>query len=631
MLLGLLAFSYYVFFNRTPEIEEIRPPFRDGGVEIRRGSILDRFGNPLAISLVDSSIYVKPREFADIADTTEKLAKALGLNSADLLAEVKTQKSFIWLARHIPYDKARKIEELQLSGVHIVNRVKRVYPHNFKVPGIIGEVSQEEGLSGLEYYYNELLLGKDVVDEGAGDLYLTLDLKTQVLLEEKLSDLLSGLRPKKAGSGRTVVKAVVMDYKTGGIIACSQQASGAAGSVSSVSLSQQSSRFFSDYLDPGGLEVLFRKAAALRVGRQESGEGLTKRYRIIAPGKIKKDINPPPGLAWRKTGEGDLIYPWFARRINKLDLSSDSGGRVPSSLSNLELAAFSAALGFSSPVRLDLPEEEFLEPHAEEVETFMVDKGTEVLPLNFLSGFSCIMTGYRQEPHFYKMAVWENGKIARYQNKDMSGGICKDIGKKLLPRLRSDAADSVFVLESLRPRKDCQSENEENLVCADGVALALIPGGKGKDDEGLVLLFVLERGLIDLFQPSRVKPVLTEFLQTAYNNSTQQVMLSLGQIKDRKAEYLDSWLLTADGGGKPAVSSRDTEGGATMPDVVGLSLRQALRRLQHREVNISVYGSGIVIKQSPGPGEVIENNRCVLSADFDRATRKKQRIANEGQ
>jgi len=107
VILLLSGVCYKIFFNGE-STEKLRKPSvlnRSVEVEVERGSILDRFGSPLAVSLIDSSIYVKPREFSDIPETTEKLAGQLGLNTEDLLTELKTQKSFIWLARHISHGR----------------------------------------------------------------------------------------------------------------------------------------------------------------------------------------------------------------------------------------------------------------------------------------------------------------------------------------------------------------------------------------------------------------------------------------------------------------------------------------------------------------------------------------------
>lgn len=634
-VLALSALCYQYFFSpeSAENNEKNQPDLNETAkVEIRRGSILDRFGRPLAVSLVDSSIYVKPREFSDLSETTEKLAGFLGLNSEDLLAELKTQKSFIWLARHIPYSKAEKIADLNLSGVYIVNKGKRVYPHNFKVPGIIGEVSQEEGLSGLEYYYNDLLLEDNRAGKQASDLFLTLDLKTQILLEKKLSVLLTDLKFEEPLPGQqTTVKSIVMNSKTGGIIACAQQSSASASSVSSISLGRQSLHFFADYVDPGGFEELFRQSALLRLGQRKKADNATEGIRIITPGGFKKNINPPPGPAWRKLEEGDLVYPWFAGVVNEQKLTGQSV-QTEYSLSGMELAAFSAGLGFSSPVKLDLPRQEFLEPQAEEKRTFLVDKGARVLPLNLLSGFSCIMTGESRQPHFFRRAVSGNGKIEKYQNKDISGGICNGIGNKLLTRLKGEAesGDSVFVVESLQPGKDCRtednSEDSKNVECINGVTLALSRDGERSDSaHELVMLVIIEKGLVDLYQPSPVKPVIKEFLKTASENLRQQKKLSLAQGRNKVEGYLNSWLLTESE--KIEASRRDYgENGKAMPDLRGMSIRQALRQLQDMDLQIFVHGSGIIIKQYPEPGEKVESDKCVLTADFHRrAAEEKKR------
>ncbi|MFP3983775.1 MAG: PASTA domain-containing protein [Desulfurivibrionaceae bacterium] len=622
VFLGLLGFCYRVFNRETVEEKpESVVTSKTAEIEVRRGSLLDRSGNPLAASLVDSSIYVTPREFSDIAGITEKLAELLSLDPEDLLSELKTQKSFIWLARHVPYKTAQKIEDLNLSGVYVDHKVKRVYSHNFKVPAIIGEVSQEEGLSGLEYYYNDLLLGGNGNGEQPRDLFLTLDLDTQVLLEEKLSTLLAEFKPEKAGPRQRVsVKGIVMNSKTGGIVACAQKSSGTGGSVSLLTLGQQSSQFFSDYIDPGAFRELFRQAATLRMARDKPADNATDEPNIIKDAKLKVDINPSPtpDPAWRKSAGGSLVYPWFARMVNKQEFS-ESFSETKHVLSDLELATFSAGLRFSSPVSLDLPEQEFLEPDSEQGGTFLVDEKAKVLPLNLLSGFSCLMTGKYPAPHFLKSAspVLEEGQSS--PERDISGGICKGVGPKLLSRLSHSTAsrDPVYIIESLQPKEDCRFEKDEKVECIDGVMLALAnPGQKiSGNDSGLVMLLTIENGVIDLYRSSPVRPVINDFLLTAVKNLNRQDRVSQDEAQSIAEKYLNRWLLTEEKKNNE-FQNGDGEPGWVMPDLRGMSIRQALRRLQHRDLQIFVYGSGIIIKQHPEPGARVEDTRCVLTADF---------------
>lgn len=622
IFLGLLGFCYRVFNRDTVEEKsESLVTSKTAEVEIRRGSLLDRSGNPLAASLVDSSIYVTPREFSDLSGITEKLADLLGLDAENLLSELKTQKSFIWLARHVPHRTAKKIEDLNLSGVYVDNKVKRVYSHNFKVPAIIGEVSQEEGLSGLEYYYDDLLLGGNGNGEQPRDLFLTLDLDTQVLLEEKLSTLLAEFKPEETGPEQKVsVKGIVMNPKTGGIVACAQQSSGTGGSVSSLTLGQRSSQFFSDYIDPGAFKELFRQAATLKLARDKPAANVTDDRNIIKDAKIKVDINPTPtpDPAWRKSAGGSLVYPWFARMVNKQEFAGSSG-ETKQVLSDLELATFSAGLRFSSPVSLDLPEQEFLEPGSEQGGTFLVDAEAKVLPLNLLSGFSCLMTGKYPPPHFLKSASPELGEGKSPSEKDISGGICKGVGRNLLSRFNQSTAsrDPVYIIESLQPKENCGIDKKKKVECIDGVMLALTKSGpkSSGSDSGLVMLLTIDNGLIDLYQSSPVKPVINDFLLTAVKNLNRKEDVSQGQAQSKAEKYLNEWLLTEEKK-KHEYQGGNGEPGGVMPDLRGMSIRQALRRLDHRDLQIFVHGSGTIVKQHPEPGGEVEDTKCVLTAEF---------------
>ena len=138
---------------------------RSDTVEIfaRRGSILDRAGNVLVRSLPSESIYAVPREVVDADTTVAKLSKIVGkLDPAVVSALHDRHMWFVWIARKVPHETARRIRSLGLLGINLKEedtglRVDSAQRLASTVLGFVG--TDENGLDGVEYAYGNLLRG----------------------------------------------------------------------------------------------------------------------------------------------------------------------------------------------------------------------------------------------------------------------------------------------------------------------------------------------------------------------------------------------------------------------------------------------------------------------------------------
>ena len=94
----------------------------------RRGSILDREGRDLAVSVEVSSVYAIPEEVGDAEAAATALAPRLSAPRQKLLSRLTQAKGFVWLARKIDPATADEIRSLGLGGVHLVPESRRFYP-----------------------------------------------------------------------------------------------------------------------------------------------------------------------------------------------------------------------------------------------------------------------------------------------------------------------------------------------------------------------------------------------------------------------------------------------------------------------------------------------------------------------
>jgi cell division protein FtsI (penicillin-binding protein 3) len=201
-----------------------------------RGPIVDRDGNPLALSAETRSIFARAPKLLESSTASERvrLAQALALSPAGLEAKLKKPAPFVWLARHLQPERARAAEDLGFESVGGVNEYARFYPESNLAAAVVGLAGTDgQGLSGVELQYDQLVrgtpvelhfyhdaLGHPILDSPTGlqnaqpgaRLELTIDSSIQSAAENYLTDQVA-----KSGAARGA--AVVLDPFTGEVLA----------------------------------------------------------------------------------------------------------------------------------------------------------------------------------------------------------------------------------------------------------------------------------------------------------------------------------------------------------------------------------------------------------------------------
>src|SRR6185295_5723476 len=96
-----------------------------------RGSVLDRFGEPLAVSSPVDTVWVNPPELAQATDEIPRLARALKRDPQRLAQRVTSNldRQFLYVARHMDPSKAAEIKKLGIPGVYLLREYRRFYPN----------------------------------------------------------------------------------------------------------------------------------------------------------------------------------------------------------------------------------------------------------------------------------------------------------------------------------------------------------------------------------------------------------------------------------------------------------------------------------------------------------------------
>lgn len=201
----------------------------------RRGTIYDRNGAVLATSVNATTIYCNPNEVTDPEGESAQLAAVLGGKPGDYIeALTAPDTSFSYIARKADEKDGLALQGLNMDGVYFLADSKRVYPNGRVAGQVVGVCNvDDEGQSGLEGYYDELLSGTDgslEVERGANgypiaggtytttaalngsDIVVSLDLEMQEYLEDRLEQAVQEIEGKEGS-------ALIYDGKTGEIIA----------------------------------------------------------------------------------------------------------------------------------------------------------------------------------------------------------------------------------------------------------------------------------------------------------------------------------------------------------------------------------------------------------------------------
>ena len=293
----LLGRSFYLQILNTDFLQEKGESRyrRDLEVSASRGSIADRNGDVLAISTPMKSVWAIPSDARLTPPQAKQLAQLLEVDGKELSRKLASDKTFVYLQRQIPPDLADKVAVLKLPGIGQNKEYRRFYPTGEMTAHMVGFTGlDDKGLEGVELAYQSQLLGRagsrsvikdrrgqiveDVVSmkppQDGKDIRLALDSKIQYLAYSQLKQAIAENKAKAGG-------AVVIDAKTGEILALANWPTYNPNNREHLSGAQLRNRAVTDTFEPGSTLKPFTIALAL-----ESGKVRFDTVINCAPGKL---------------------------------------------------------------------------------------------------------------------------------------------------------------------------------------------------------------------------------------------------------------------------------------------------------------------------------------------------------
>ncbi|MDO4732611.1 MAG: penicillin-binding transpeptidase domain-containing protein, partial [Bacillota bacterium] len=396
------------------EAEEART--RDRGVAAARGTIYDRNGDKLAVSITADSIAVRPevaKESKEVEATAKFLAEKLDMEYADVYEKVNSEESYVWIKRKIDFGVGQIIKEAileaeennegLLAGVEIEQETQRFYPQESLACHVLGYAGiDNQGLDGIELELDELLSGSDgrviglfdsaenpiqqedyayIPPENGHDVYLTIDRSIQYFCERELEALQSSESPaKQAGI-------IIMDPKTGDVLAMACSNKYDPNNYGDYTDSSRRNFLVSDSYEPGSTFKIITAATALEEG---AADPLTSSY--YDPGSVQ--VANARIHCWASVPHG---VQTFAEAIK--NSCNPAFVAIGQSIEEKEEGLFYKyirAFGFGEPTGIDLPGEaegilqDENNVNAVELATISIGQGIAVTPLQLITAVCAV-------------------------------------------------------------------------------------------------------------------------------------------------------------------------------------------------------------------------------------------------
>ena len=635
---GMLGRSTYLQILGDPKLENLaRRQFQSHVIlKPRRGLIMDRTGEALAINLETSSLAGSPAKILKSHSTLHLLARALGVPPQILRKKLDSKKSFSWFERHITDEHMEHFKRSGIvlpsgempEGLWLVKEMKRVYPHGELATSLLGGVNVDtDGLEGIELWKNSILRGKsasyeefkdalgrpaliqaaeqDKIKDGE-NIELSIDASLQYSVEEALQDSMAKTKSK---SGLVIA----MDSNTGEILALAQSVAGGNKGIKKVMA-------VTDGYEPGSTMKPLLLTSAINKGVVKITDSFFGHYgkfqlqgRTISEAEahekygfitVKKMIEVSSNIA-----AAELALKFGAERfltsLKELGFGARSGTQLPG-----EIGGWVPAPSQAKSIRpLTLA-------------TMGFGQSILVTPMQMIRGYAALSNGgYLVEPTLLKRKDDEAVKRVQIFKKES----VHDVTEALLSVTEGEkgtghkacvegyrVAGKTGTAQAVDPKTKRYSSSRYMAsfigfpvgVKQPITILALFDNPKGSHfggDTAAPLFAQVLKSVTSRFSiPSTVKMEVPSQLTTntpSSKSSPQQVEMtaSSAQPVTTAVESVES----------VKEVSLDHP---VMPSMIGLTPQEAIRALKPFSPTIQVHGFGLIRKQIPESGSIISTN-----------------------
>lgn len=603
----------------------------------KRGVILDRTGNELAVSLSTKSIFVQPAKLKSPADAADLLARRVGRPAAELRKMFSSDRSFLWVRRQMPSAEADDaVREVRTAlggaksrgdedGIGTVEEPKRFYPNRELGAPILGFTDLDSvGIEGVELSLDKYLRGERgylvcerdargrVIAPAGGpvaaaanghSVVLTIDRNVQHVAQSELS---AAVRKYGARGGI----AVVMHPKTGEILAMATVPTFNPNAVADAKVEDRKNRAITDSFEPGSTFKIFTLASALEMGAVDGSERIfcengayryagrvihdTHRYGwLTIPEVIKFSSNiGATKISDRMDGARfcDMVRAFGFGTRTGIELTGEVGGLVPSRDAFSKIRRATVSFG----------------------------QGIAVTPLQLCGAMASVINGGKvMKPYVVREIQDPDGKVV-YRGEPRE--LRRVVSPKTSARVREILGKVVQ-----EDGTGTQARIKGFLVGGKTGTAQKVEVGTGRysptkriasfigflplQDPELLILVVIDEPKGQVYGGVVAAPAFNQIaVKTAYylGIPPTETMAGGAVARTEEPKPAKGRLARASAGGP--------DGPLVMPDLRGLSMGRVVDVMGRYSVKLDLAGTGVARRQSPAPGAVLlPGAECVVS------------------
>ncbi|KQZ91928.1 cell division protein [Pseudomonas sp. Root562] len=418
LVLGLLGVMVAAIAWRIIDLQVVDRDFLKGQGDARsvrhipipahRGLITDRNGEPLAVSTPVTTLWANAKEMQLAKEKWPALAAALGQDPKALAERLEAQanKEFIYLVRGLTPEQGQSVLDLKVPGVYGIEEFRRFYPAGEVTAHMVGFTDiDDHGREGVELAYDEWLAGvpgkRQVIKDRRGRLIkdvqvtknakagkplaLSIDLRLQYLANRELRNAIIE-NGAKAGS------LVIMDVKTGEILAMVNQPTYNPNNRRNLQPAMMRNRAMIDVFEPGSTMKAISMSAAIETGRWKPSDTVEVYPGTLQIGKYTiKDVSKTEGPVLDLTGI--LIN---SSNVGMSKIAFDIGGETIFRLAQKVGLGQDTGLGFPGERVGNLPN--YREWRKAETATLSYGYGVSVTAIQLVHAFSALANNGRLAP-----------------------------------------------------------------------------------------------------------------------------------------------------------------------------------------------------------------------------------------
>lgn len=681
LLLGGRLAYLQVFRNTWYRDKALSQRLRPVPVDAKRGVIYDRNYQKLAVSISADAVYAVPAEIENPEETAAMLAPVLEMSEEELLSKLKQRLATVWLKRKLDPETARKVRQLNLSGIGLVERPQRFYPHGTLAAHVLGIAGiDNQGLEGLEYQYDEYLrgvpgrieaerdaTGKQIPDgirqyippKDGYDLVLTLDHVIQYVAEREIKKAVEATNSDQG-------LFLAMDPRTGEILALAIYPTFDPNNYQLYPAALRRNIAVTDQYEPGSTFKIVTGSAAL-----ESGV-VSLQTPFFDSGEVK--IGGVTVHCWKAGGHGAQTFV-TATENSCNPVYAVLGAEL---LGPERFYQYLKAFGFGQRTGVDFPGEAAGQcpvpgqvKYGETARWANVGfgQGIAVTPVQLLQAAAAIANdGVAMQPHLVREIRDRQGNIIKEIKPTVVRQVLsKDVANQYAGVMRSvvvNGSGSRADIEGYRvagktgtaqvARKDGRGYGSERISSFVGfapvddpkiAALVVLYHPKGQTYGGVIAAPVFAAIVEDALEHLGVEKKVEKPPKPGKAPNGEQLVIvpNVRNYPVRDAERMvQSEGLKVERQGKgeivldqvPSPNAQVPRGTTVqliledkalelepttlveVPDVVGLSIREALIRLQEVGLKLNVLGSGAARNQVPEAGTLVRDG-SVITVEFE--------------